>query len=1275
MVFDKIMRFLDLFRNFNYMSKFKKGFVLALLCFYTHLSLFAQTDTTFWFVAPDCTWPANAAANTESPIYLRLTSQNNAAVVSVSIPANPAFPVQTINLAANQVSSINLTNWLGLIENKPANSILNKGILIQSTGFITAYYEQSSAYNPDIFALKGSNALGTDFIIPTQNTWNNNTVYTPPAPTNSFEIVATEDNTRVTITPSNAITGHTAGAPFNITLNKGQTYSAVATGNLGNQHLAGSVVTSDKPIAITTKDDFLNDATYGTCSDLAGDQIVPVSVFGYKYISIHGFLNAPNDKVFIIGSQPNTTVRINGSNAGTIGSGQVLSKASNGAPMYIEADKPVGVFHISGFGCEVGGALLPSIECTGSRNVGITRSDSRPIYLLLLVPSGGETGFTFNGNSTVLPSSQFQSVPNTGNAWKYARIDISNNLAAGAAAYISNNLKDFHLGIIHGDAGGGCRYGYFSDFKIFDAKASSNSPVCEGNSLQLNCLIGTAAGVTFQWTGPNGFTSTLQNPVIANASASMAGAYTCIATKPNCSSITSTVNVSVNPGPVNDASSNSPVCSGSNLQLSASDAGTGTVYQWSGPNGFTSAAANAVINNVTTAAAGNYTLQITRNGCSKSKTIAVIINPANTVSASNSGPLCEGQNLQLTANSNNPSAIYSWTGPNGFSSNQQNPVISAAQSAASGTYTVTVSSASCNAAQATTNAVINPGPGAVAGGNSPICEGQALLLSGSSSSTGVTYSWTGPGGFSSTLQNPQLASATPANSGTYTLSVSKNGCTTTSTYLVQVFSKPVANPTVNAPVCAGSILQFNTTTATGFTYQWSGPNGFSSSIANPSIPQVSVSQAGTYTLQVSNTGCPDASAQVLVAVNPVPMALANAPANLCSGSTLNLQAGSTLAGSTYQWTGPGGFSSNIQNAQRLNTVTGWSGDYILTVSLNGCSSKDTVAVQIVPTPDASIPSVNPVCSPGSLQLSQSNPVTGSVYQWTGPHGFTSANASPLINPVQLADSGWYYLTIQAGICSDRDSVYVRTLQAPVVRFDALTPVCADAGIVPLFATETTGIAGTGSFSGTGVSGIEFNPQVAGAGSHPINYLFTAQNGCGSNTIQQQLVYDLPVVNAGADLNVLTGGSVTLQATSSVAAATIAWTPAATLSSPNQLSTIATPDNSTTYTINITDIHGCNGSDAVQVRVLQGVHVPSAFSPNQDGLNDRWNIPGLEALPKCDVSIYNRYGELIYHSKGYNQPWDGTYKGKPQPAGAYVYLIYLNDGLRKQPLKGTVVLLH
>jgi hypothetical protein len=106
------------------------------------------------------------------------------------------------------------------------------------------------------------------------------TTYTPEAKS-AFEIVATEDNTIVTITPSQNILGHTAGTPFQITLNKGQTYSAVASGITAGAHLGGSKITSNKPIAVTIKDDSV--ANNG-CRDMMGDQIVPTSIIGNEYM-------------------------------------------------------------------------------------------------------------------------------------------------------------------------------------------------------------------------------------------------------------------------------------------------------------------------------------------------------------------------------------------------------------------------------------------------------------------------------------------------------------------------------------------------------------------------------------------------------------------------------------------------------------------------------------------------------------------------------------------------------------------------------------------------------------------------------------------------------------------------------------------------------------------------------------------------------------------------------------------------------------------------------
>jgi len=90
-------------------------------------------------------------------------------------------------------------------------------------------------------------------------------------------------------------------------------------------------------------------------------------------------------------------------------------------------------------------------------------------------------------------------------------------------------------------------------------------------------------------------------------------------------------------------------------------------------------------------------------------------------------------------------------------------------------------------------------------------------------------------------------------------------------------------------------------------------------------------------------------------------------------------------------------------------------------------------------------------------------------------------------------------------------------------------------------------------------------------------------------------------------------------------------------------------------------------------VPQMLVVPNAFTPNGDGINDVWNIKSLSDFPKCTVSVYNRYGSLVYQSKGYPQPWDGTSNGKPLPVGTYYYIINPNDGMRQ--LAGPVTIIR
>jgi hypothetical protein len=441
----------------------------------------AQTGKDFWFGAPDI-----SVGHTDRPIYLRLTALDSNAVITVEQPANPLFPIMSITLLANTSQSIDLTPYIDQVENTVYNTVLNKGIHISSSHDITAYYEVqgrktqngvNKIYNADIFSLKGDNANGTYFMIPSQTYWDNAWPNYNPDPYHGFIVVAKENNTLVTITPKQAIVGHAANVPFTITMNAGQTYVARATSPSAAMHLHGSIVTSTKDITITLYDDSGGNGEYGGCKDLMGDQLIPVDRLGTEYIVVNGFLDGgqgnKRDKVFIMAVEDGTTLAINGGGApGTLNKGDVYVHDFNGnqASIYINTNNPVYVWHISGFGCEVGGAIIPAIVCTGSKEVTFTRPDNDAFFFIVFIRDGYQGNFLVNGANNVLVAGDFTPVPGTGGTWVAARKDVSNFLPVGQAILVENNTSKFHLGIIHGGTTTGCMYGYFSDFGMAETE-------------------------------------------------------------------------------------------------------------------------------------------------------------------------------------------------------------------------------------------------------------------------------------------------------------------------------------------------------------------------------------------------------------------------------------------------------------------------------------------------------------------------------------------------------------------------------------------------------------------------------------------------------------------------------------------------------------------------------------------------------------------------------------------------------------------------------------
>jgi trimeric autotransporter adhesin len=183
------------------------------------------------------------------------------------------------------------------------------------------------------------------------------------------------------------------------------------------------------------------------------------------------------------------------------------------------------------------------------------------------------------------------------------------------------------------------------------------------------------------------------------------------------------------------------------------------------------------------------------------------------------------------------------------------------------------------------------------------------------------------------------------------------------------------------------------------------------------------------------------------------------------------------------------------------------------------------------------------------------------------------------------------------------------------------------------------------------------------------------NLCKSDTVYQTVTVAMPpVIDAGPNLTIVAGQSVTLQATAEAGAdIRYLWIPAHHLSNPELLNPVASPNESTTYTLVATKNGSCSVVDSMQVIILSEVFIPNAFSPNGDGLNDVWKIPGLTGYPNSFLRVFDRYGQVIFSDTGSSRPWDGTRNGKALPVGVYYYILDVGDGSTKR--NGSVTLLR
>lgn len=709
-----------------------------------------------------------------------------------------------------------------------------------------------------------------------------------------------------------------------------------------------------------------------------------------------------------------------------------------------------------------------------------------------------------------------------------------------------------------------------------------------------------------------------------------------------------------NPPQINATASNSgPFCSGNPIQLSGASTSPSPSFAWTGPNGYTS----SVQNPTDATEAGIYSLTVTSGGClSPAATTTVVIHPTPSATAANTGPYCQGNAIQLNgATTTSGTATYAWTGPNGYTSSSQNPT----NATEAGSYSLLVTIDGCASQPAATTVVIHPVPGASASNTGPYCQGNAIQLNSSTSSAGTaTYAWTGPNGYTSTLQNP--ANATEA--GSYSVIVTINGCNSLpAATTVVINANSVLTLTKTDVLCNGGTTgtaSVSTNTTGNHNYSWS-PSGGSSASAN-NLP------AGTYTVAVTNpSGCTSTSS-ITISQPPVLTSTISVTTTSCIGNTgtatVNVSGG--VMPYSYSW------SSNVSSSAGASGLGAGIYD-VLIKDANQCENRLQAVIVRASPPVASIQSTQPSChgqSDGSISITATGGTPAYSYFWI-PSVSSSSSAA------NLPEGSYKVIVTDNKGCTDTVSTQLIQPSPLQVSFDITHPGCG-ASNGALFAVVS---GGTGPYSYLWTEQNLTSNSLSNLAADTFYLQVTDANGCQVSEVINLLpdnLLDIQTNPSTATVN--EGSSVNLNATFTpyIPGSTYEWSPPEGLSCIDCPNPIATPLQTTQYTVTISTPDGCEVSKLLPVLVKINcgeVLIPSAFSPNGDGQNDLFEIRGRCVFSRI-MQVYNRWGEKIFESDSLGSSWDGTHKGKALNPGAYVYVVDITfqDGTN-EVVKGSVSL--
>lgn len=398
-----------------------------------------------------------------------------------------------------------------------------------------------------------------------------------------------------------------------------------------------------------------------------------------------------------------------------------------------------------------------------------------------------------------------------------------------------------------------------------------------------------------------------------------------------------------------------------------------------------------------------------------------------------------------------------------------------------------------------------------------------------------------------------------------------------------------------------------------------------------------------------------------------PIVTTNNDAIICEGTPVQL---TTTGAAAYSWSPVTGLSNAaIGNPVATPAVTT---QYIVTgTTSNNCTAKDTVVITVNPKPVVTITNDTTICQNASVQLLATG---GTNYIWS-PAG--SLNNPAIANPVAtpVTNTKYFVIVTNAANCTTIDSVSVAVRAVNNFAVNPPVDVC-------LLNTVQLNASGGDVYSWSPAASLD-NPAIANPFASPQNttpYSVTITDTVCNNmaTLSTTVtVLPLPVVTASSSNDIdCSNNQSQLMATGAVQ---YSWSPAASLSSTSIVNPVATPLTTTEYIVTGEDSNGCTNKDSVLVSVTNtnpgGYLMPTAFTPNGDGINDCYGIKYWGQILELEFSIYNRWGERLFYSSNPADCWNGTYKGVRQSAAVYIYMIKAKTTCGEAFRKGTFTLIR